>query len=45
MGVAVYPQHADNAPDLWRAANQALLEAKLPPKNRIVVAAPPPPTA
>ena len=36
LGVAMHPDHAHNAQDLWRAANQALLEAKRPPKNRIV---------
>ena len=36
MGVALFPVHAGNPQDLWRAANQALLEAKRPPKNRVV---------
>ena len=36
MGVAVFPEHGDNSADLWRAANQALLEAKRPPKNKVV---------
>jgi diguanylate cyclase (GGDEF)-like protein len=36
IGVALYPDHEDNAADLWRAANQALLNAKRPPKNRVV---------
>ena len=36
LGVALYPDHADNAADLWRAANQALLKAKHPPKNQVV---------
>jgi len=36
LGVAMHPDHADNPQDLWRAANQALLEAKRPPKNRTV---------
>jgi len=36
IGVALYPDHADNAEDLWRAANQALLLAKRPPKNQVV---------
>ena len=35
-GVAMFPDHADNAQDLWRLANQALLQAKRPPKNRVV---------
>jgi diguanylate cyclase (GGDEF)-like protein len=39
MGVALYPEHADSAEELWRAANRALLAAKRPPKNRIVFAA------
>jgi diguanylate cyclase (GGDEF)-like protein len=36
IGVSMYPQHAESAEDLWRAANQALLEAKRPPKNQVV---------
>ncbi len=36
VGVAMCPDHADNSQDLWRAANQALLRAKRPPKNRVV---------
>ena len=36
MGVAMFPDHGDNPQELWRAANQALLEAKRPPKNRVV---------
>jgi len=36
LGVALYPDHADNPQDLWRAANQALLRAKRPPKNKVV---------
>jgi len=36
IGVAMFPQHAANAEDLWTAANQALLAAKRPPKNRVV---------
>jgi diguanylate cyclase (GGDEF)-like protein len=36
LGVAMHPDHAESAPDLWRAANQALLKAKRPPKNQIV---------
>jgi diguanylate cyclase (GGDEF)-like protein len=36
LGVALYPDHADNAQDLWRAANQALLKAKHAPKNQVV---------
>ena len=35
-GVAMFPDHADNPQDLWRLANQALLEAKRPPKNQVV---------
>lgn len=37
MGVAMFPDHGDNPQDLWRAANQALLVAKRPPKNRVVI--------
>jgi len=36
IGVALFPDHADSPQDLWRAANQALLRAKRPPKNRVV---------
>ena len=36
VGVALFPDHASTAQDLWRAANQALLDAKRPPKNRVV---------
>lgn len=36
VGVALFPDHAEEAQDLWRAANQALLEAKRPPKNQVV---------
>jgi len=36
LGVALYPDHAESAEDLWRAANQALLLAKRPPKNQVV---------
>jgi diguanylate cyclase (GGDEF)-like protein len=36
IGVALHPDHADNGADLWRAANQALLQAKHPPKNQCV---------
>ena len=36
IGVALYPDHAESAEDLWRAANQALLSAKRPPKNQVV---------
>ena len=38
IGVALFPDHAASGPDLWRAANQALLEAKRPPKNQVVFA-------
>jgi diguanylate cyclase (GGDEF)-like protein len=44
IGVAVYPQHETSAGDLWRAANQALLLAKRPPKNQVVFYSPPTPT-
>jgi diguanylate cyclase (GGDEF)-like protein len=36
IGVAMYPEHQSTAADLWRAANQALLIAKRPPKNQVV---------
>jgi diguanylate cyclase (GGDEF)-like protein len=36
IGVALLPDHAENTQDLWRAANQALLAAKRPPKNQVV---------
>jgi diguanylate cyclase (GGDEF)-like protein len=36
IGVARYPEHGATVHDLWRAANQALLEAKRTGKNRVV---------
>ena len=36
IGVALFPEHAGEHAGLWRAANQALLAAKRPPKNRVV---------
>ncbi len=42
MGVSLFPDHALGAEDLWRAANQALLRAKRPPKNRVVFYSPGP---
>lgn len=36
IGVALFPEHAETAQDLWRVANQALLVAKRPPKNKVV---------
>jgi diguanylate cyclase (GGDEF)-like protein len=36
IGVAMYPDHADSASELWRAANRAHNEAKRPPKNQVV---------
>ncbi len=36
VGVAMFPEHADNPQELWRAANHALLRAKRPPKNQVV---------
>jgi two-component system cell cycle response regulator len=36
VGVALFPDHAGQGHELWRAANQALLAAKRPPKNRVV---------
>lgn len=41
IGVAVYPEHEATPQDLWRAANQALLLAKQPPKNKVVFFTPP----
>ena len=36
IGVAMVPEHGDTAQEMWRAANQALLLAKRPPKNNVV---------
>jgi diguanylate cyclase (GGDEF)-like protein len=36
IGVALSPRHGRTVQDLWRAANQALLEAKRFRKNRVV---------
>ncbi|HEY2955395.1 MAG TPA: GGDEF domain-containing protein [Candidatus Eisenbacteria bacterium] len=36
IGVAVFPEHGTEPAGLWRGANQALLAAKRPPKNRVV---------
>jgi GGDEF domain-containing protein len=36
VGVALFPDHAGQAQELWRAANRALLTAKIPPKNQVV---------
>jgi diguanylate cyclase (GGDEF)-like protein len=36
IGVALYPEDAATAKDLWLRANQALLRAKAPPKNQVV---------
>ena len=36
IGVALFPDDETTAADLWRAANQALLRAKRPPKNQVV---------
>ena len=41
MGVALFPDDEKTPQDLFRAANQALLRAKLPPKNRVVYFRPP----
>ncbi len=38
IGAALFPADADSAEALWRVANQALLVAKQPPKNRVVFA-------
>jgi len=35
IGIALFPSDADTPEELWRRANQALLAAKQPPKNRI----------
>ena len=40
VGVALFPDHALSGEDLWRAANQALLRAKRPPKNKVVFYSP-----
>ena len=40
IGVALFPEHASTVADLWRLANQALLVAKRPPKNRVVIHCP-----
>jgi len=42
IGVALFPEHAGTAPDLWRAANGALLQAKTGHKNQVIFYAPPP---
>jgi diguanylate cyclase (GGDEF)-like protein len=36
IGVAMFPEHGDSPQEMWRAANQALLLAKHPPKNNVV---------
>ena len=36
IGVALFPDHARTAAELWRAANRALLAAKRTPKNQVV---------
>lgn len=36
IGIALYPEDAPTAAELWRRANQALLLAKTPPKNQVV---------
>ncbi len=45
IGVALFPQDADNPRDLWRAANQALLSAKAGRKNQVIFFPPTPPAA
>ncbi len=37
IGVALSPRHGRTVPELWRTANQALLEAKRRQKNRVVI--------
>ncbi len=37
MGVAMFPDQGEDPQALWRVANQALLLAKRPPKNRVVI--------
>ncbi len=41
IGVALFPEHAENPQDLWRAANQALLSAKSGRKNEVIFFQPP----
>ena len=36
IGVAMFPEHGETQHEMWRAANQALLLAKRPPKNNVV---------
>jgi len=36
IGVALFPEDAKDAAEIWRRANQALLLAKAPPKNQVV---------
>ena len=36
IGVALFPDDAKDAAEIWRRANQALLAAKAPPKNQVV---------
>ncbi len=36
LGAALFPDDAESADELWRGANQALLEAKQPPKGKVV---------
>jgi len=36
IGVAMFPEHGETSQEMWRAANQALLLAKRPPKNNVV---------
>jgi diguanylate cyclase (GGDEF)-like protein len=38
VGVAIFPDHGDDAPSLIAAADQAMYQAKASGRNRIVVA-------